>query len=75
MTKKKKRGAFTLELPDKDVRAWKRARQCRSNISTNVLGSGATTLGAAAPPLRKPMHPVTRAGAEMQRRTRTAKRS
>lgn len=57
------------ELPDADVRAVKRSRQCRSNIVTHVLHSGASTLGIAAP-LRKPMHPVTRAGAKVQRETR-----
>lgn len=57
------------ELPDEHVRAVKRGRQCRSNFGRNVLGAGATTLGLAAP-LRKPMHPVSRAGAEVQRETR-----
>lgn len=61
---------FSIDLPDDEVRTWKRSRQCRSNFSTNVLGENRPhTLGLAAP-LRKPMHPVTRAGAAVQRKTR-----
>lgn len=53
---------FTAELPDDHVKAVKRARQCRSNISEHVLKVEA--------PLRKPMHPISRAGARVQSKSR-----